>query len=149
MCKFFSLPLSLSLSLSLSLPLSLSLTHTYMHSHALTHSHTPLHTLYRPEDVQSIITGKLALKYAGAQVEAMQCIAKASQDRSVAEFKQVHLYSASSCIHVHCTVQMLMYTCTCRCTCLRSDVHVYMHVHNIMLLYTCHENLICTCTGLQ
>ena len=43
----------------------------------------------RPEDVQSIITGKLALKYAGAQVEAMQYIAKASQDRSVAEFEQV------------------------------------------------------------
>ena len=29
------------------------------------------------------------MKYAGAQVAAMQCIAKSSQDRSVAEFKEV------------------------------------------------------------
>ena len=48
-------------------------------------------TNFRPEDVQSIITGKLALKYAGAQVEAMQFIAKASQDRSVAEFEKVRM----------------------------------------------------------
>jgi 26S proteasome regulatory subunit N6 len=53
-----------------------------------THIHTFTY-ISRPEDVQSIITGKLALKYAGAQVEAMQYIAKASQDRSVAEFEMV------------------------------------------------------------
>ena len=79
--------------------------------------------LSSPEDVQSIVSAKLALKYAGPQVgrvyvsmtqcmcacvydamyavmsmcrvvfllqiEAMQNIAKASQDRSVAEFEQV------------------------------------------------------------
>ena len=39
--------------------------------------------------MQSIVTGKLALKYAGAQIEAIQNIAKASQHRSVAEFEKV------------------------------------------------------------
>lgn len=41
------------------------------------------------EDVQSIVTGKLALKYAGVQIEAIQSIARASQNRSVAEFEKV------------------------------------------------------------
>ncbi|XP_064401733.1 26S proteasome non-ATPase regulatory subunit 11-like [Halichondria panicea] len=44
--------------------------------------------LNTPEDVHSIITGKLALKYAGPQIEAMQSIARASEHRSVAEFKK-------------------------------------------------------------
>ena len=41
------------------------------------------------EDVQSIVTGKLALKYAGVQIQAIQSIAKASENRSVAEFEKV------------------------------------------------------------
>ena len=51
-----------------------------------THTHTHTHS---PEDIHSIVTGKLALKFAGPQIEAMQCIAKASEHRSVAEFKKV------------------------------------------------------------
>ena len=43
------------------------------------------------EDVQGIVTGKLALKYSGPQIEAIQSIAKASQDRSVAEFEKVRI----------------------------------------------------------
>lgn len=39
--------------------------------------------------MQSIVTGKLALKYAGVQIEAIQSIARASQNRSVAEFEKV------------------------------------------------------------
>ena len=41
------------------------------------------------EDVQSIVTGKLALKYTGVQIEAIQSIARASQNRSIAEFEKV------------------------------------------------------------
>lgn len=43
------------------------------------------------EDVQSIVTGKLALKYTGVQIEAIQSIARASQNRSIAEFEKVLL----------------------------------------------------------
>ncbi len=54
------------------------------------------------EDVQSIVTGKLALKYAGVQIQAIQSIAKASQNRSVAEFEKVrqtvcHLTGGRNC----------------------------------------------------
>ncbi|KAH7962556.1 hypothetical protein HPB52_016894 [Rhipicephalus sanguineus] len=41
-----------------------------------------------PEDVQSIVMGKLALRYAGPQVEAMKSVAKASHRRSLAEFQE-------------------------------------------------------------
>lgn len=44
--------------------------------------------LNSPEDVQSIITGKLALRYAGEHIEAMKCIATASHNRSLEEFQQ-------------------------------------------------------------
>jgi len=36
-----------------------------------------------PDDVQSIVSGKLALRYAGRQIEAMKSIATASQHRSL------------------------------------------------------------------
>jgi len=39
--------------------------------------------------VQGIVTGKLALKYTGPQIQAIQSIARASQNRSVAEFEKV------------------------------------------------------------
>lgn len=42
---------------------------------------------YRPEDVQSITMGKLALKYAGSDIEAMKAIANASHKRSLADFQ--------------------------------------------------------------
>ncbi len=58
---------------------------------------------HSPEDVHSIITGKLALKYAGPQIEAMQSIAKASEHRSVAEFKKVSTMCTS------CVLYMYMY----------------------------------------
>ena len=42
-----------------------------------------------PEEVQSIISGKLALRYAGRDIDAMKCIATASQNRSLSEFQDV------------------------------------------------------------
>lgn len=61
---------------------------------------------YRPEDVPTLVTSKLALQYCGsevssilllygfhlvysAQLDAMQCVAKSSQNRSVSEFEKV------------------------------------------------------------
>jgi len=40
-----------------------------------------------PDDVQSIISGKLALRYAGQHIEAMKAIATASHNRSLSEFQ--------------------------------------------------------------
>lgn len=40
-----------------------------------------------PEDVQSIVSGKLALKYAGRDIDAMKSIAKSSHDRSISGLK--------------------------------------------------------------
>jgi len=41
-----------------------------------------------PEDVNIIVDGKLALKYIGKDVEALKTIAKASSDRSLADFQK-------------------------------------------------------------
>lgn len=41
------------------------------------------------DDVNSLITGKLALKYAGSNIESMKAIAAASQKRSLAEFQKI------------------------------------------------------------
>ncbi|GAV05989.1 hypothetical protein RvY_16033 [Ramazzottius varieornatus] len=43
--------------------------------------------LNSPEDVNIIVDGKLALKYVGRDVEAMKAIARASSDRSLADFQ--------------------------------------------------------------
>ncbi len=43
----------------------------------------------RADDVNNLITGKLALKYAGKEIESMKAIAVASQKRSLAEFQKV------------------------------------------------------------
>ena len=43
--------------------------------------------LNNPDDVQNIISGKLALRYAGEHIEAMKAIAAASHNRSLLEFK--------------------------------------------------------------
>lgn len=41
-----------------------------------------------PEDVQAIIIGKLALRYAGTEIEAMKAVAESSQSRSLADFQK-------------------------------------------------------------
>ena len=43
----------------------------------------------RADDVNNLITGKLALKYAGKEIDSMKAIATASQNRSLAEFQKV------------------------------------------------------------
>jgi len=44
--------------------------------------------LSAPEDVQAIVSGKLALRYAGEHIEAMKGIATASHNRSLEELKE-------------------------------------------------------------
>ncbi|KAA0725115.1 26S proteasome non-ATPase regulatory subunit 11B 26S proteasome regulatory subunit RPN6-B [Triplophysa tibetana] len=41
-----------------------------------------------PEEVHSLIGGKLALRYAGRQTDALKCIAQASKNRSLADFEK-------------------------------------------------------------
>ncbi|XP_067009193.1 26S proteasome non-ATPase regulatory subunit 11-like [Anabrus simplex] len=49
--------------------------------------------LNTPDDVQTIVNGKLAFKYTGTDIDAMKQIAKASQKRSLADFlKTVKAY---------------------------------------------------------
>jgi 26S proteasome regulatory subunit N6 len=43
---------------------------------------------YRPDDVQNIVSGKLALKYAGRDIDAMKMVASSSHKRSLADFKE-------------------------------------------------------------
>lgn len=42
-----------------------------------------------PEDVQGIIVGKLGLRYAGPEIEAMKAVASSAQSRSLADFQAV------------------------------------------------------------
>ncbi|KAK9501454.1 hypothetical protein O3M35_012173 [Rhynocoris fuscipes] len=44
--------------------------------------------LNTPEDVQQLVSGKLALKHAGRDIDAMKSVAKASHKRSLADFQQ-------------------------------------------------------------
>uniref|UniRef100_A0A8C6U9X0 Proteasome 26S subunit, non-ATPase 11 n=1 Tax=Neogobius melanostomus TaxID=47308 RepID=A0A8C6U9X0_9GOBI len=41
-----------------------------------------------PEDVQALISGKLALRYAGRQTDSLKCVALASKNRSLADFEK-------------------------------------------------------------
>lgn len=43
--------------------------------------------LRTPEDVQTIMSGKLAVKYAGRDLDAMKAVAEASHRRSLSEFQ--------------------------------------------------------------
>lgn len=44
--------------------------------------------LNNPDDVQHIVSGKLAIKYAGRDIDAMKSVAQASHKRSLADFQQ-------------------------------------------------------------
>ncbi len=46
---------------------------------------------FRPDDVNALMSVKLALKYGGRDVEAMKAVAQASKKRSLADFQQVRL----------------------------------------------------------
>lgn len=50
------------------------------------------HVLYRPDDVQNILSGKLALRYAGREAEALKAIAQSAIKRSLAQFQQVRSF---------------------------------------------------------
>lgn len=41
-----------------------------------------------PDDVQHIVSGKLALKYSGSDIDAMKSVAKASHQRSLTDFQE-------------------------------------------------------------
>nr|NVI77763.1 regulatory particle non-ATPase 6 [Cucujiformia] len=43
--------------------------------------------LNNPEEVQQIVSGKLAIKYAGKDIDAMKAVAQASHKRSLADFQ--------------------------------------------------------------
>lgn len=43
---------------------------------------------YQPEDVTTIISSKLGKRYAGPDVEAMQAVAKAHENRSLEEYQE-------------------------------------------------------------
>uniref|UniRef100_A0A3Q2QSL7 Proteasome 26S subunit, non-ATPase 11 n=1 Tax=Fundulus heteroclitus TaxID=8078 RepID=A0A3Q2QSL7_FUNHE len=40
------------------------------------------------DDVQALVSGKLALRYAGRQTDSLKCVAQASKNRSLADFEQ-------------------------------------------------------------
>ena len=44
--------------------------------------------LFRPDDVQNILSGKLALRYAGREAESLKAIAQSAIKRSLAQFQQ-------------------------------------------------------------
>ena len=55
----------------------------------------------RPDDVNALMSVKLALKYSGRDVEALKAIAQASKNRSLADFQKVCfvLFDEFNCIN--------------------------------------------------
>ena len=55
----------------------------------------------RPDDVNALMSVKLALKYSGRDVEALKAIAQASKNRSLADFQKVSfvLFDEFNCIN--------------------------------------------------
>jgi 26S proteasome regulatory subunit N6 len=51
------------------------------------------YTNNRPDDVNALMSVKIALKYSGRDVEALKAVAQASKKRSLADFQQVWLPS--------------------------------------------------------
>ena len=49
--------------------------------------------LFSADDINGLISGKLALKYVGKEIESIKAIAAASTKRSLAEFKKVNFIS--------------------------------------------------------
>lgn len=45
--------------------------------------------MFRPDEVHSLLSGKLALKYSGSDLDAMRAIADAAKKRSLADFNKV------------------------------------------------------------
>jgi hypothetical protein len=45
-------------------------------------------TLFQSEDVHAIMNNKIALRYAGPEIDAMKAVASAHQNRSLLEFEQ-------------------------------------------------------------
>ena len=58
----------------------------------MTVSYTLIYDCCSSDEVQSIVSGKLALKYTGPDIEAMKSIAQASHKRSLADFNEVRFY---------------------------------------------------------
>ncbi len=45
-----------------------------------------------PDDVNALMSVKLALKYGGRDVDALKAVAQASKKRSLADFQQVEIF---------------------------------------------------------
>ena len=49
--------------------------------------------ILRIDEINNLITGKLALKYGGREIDAIRAIASASQKRSLADFQKVDYFT--------------------------------------------------------
>ena len=69
-----------------------------------------LHVVFknRTDDINALISGKLALKYTGPQIESIRAIATASQKRSLAEFQLVGVFITFSCFEAGLRVNAII-----------------------------------------
>ena len=56
--------------------------------------------------MQHIISGKVALKYQGTEIESMKAVAQASKNRSLAEFQDVSNHRNSVCFWVYTSIKL-------------------------------------------